>query len=180
MNDISWEKYQKIELGCGKRKNDGWLGVDIRKTPLVDIVMDLDQMNWELPSNHFKIVRALDIFEHLNNPINFMEEIWRICKNGAIVIIRGPHKSSLNWDDPTHKRLMGRYVFEHFITQSEKSITTKAKFKIIRINYTFDNFNKIFGNFFVKRWPFLYEHGFPSRIFPAENIEFVLKVEKEK
>ena len=45
-----------------------------------------------------------------------MDEIWRVCQDGARLEIRGPHfsMSSLIWGDPTHKRGLSLSTFKYF------------------------------------------------------------------
>lgn len=58
---------RQLELGCGEKKPDGFYGVDVADTAAVDLVQDLDDPDWDLPSNHFQTIRAIDVFEHLES-----------------------------------------------------------------------------------------------------------------
>ena len=40
--------------------------------------------------NTFSDVWMNHVFEHLNDPVRSMDEIWRVCQDGATVEIRGP------------------------------------------------------------------------------------------
>jgi len=173
---------KKVVLGCGRKKQKGWLGVDLNETEEVDVIQNLDEENWDLPNNHFEKVRAENLFEHLTDPINFMEELYRICQDGAKVEIRGPHLSSNNWHDPTHKRLLGTKTFDNFTKGGEFEFYSDSRFFIEEKEILFAPFmkqpHKHIGYLIANKIPSLFENTFLSRIFPAQDIRFKLKVVK--
>lgn len=173
---------KKVELGCGKKKQSGWYGVDIADTAAVNLVQDLDEENWELPSSHFEEIRAIDVFEHLRDPINFMEEVYRISKDGCQVVIQGPHFSSGNWHDPTHRRLLGSRSFEHFTDETRFEFYSDGSFEVVDKEITFE-WTSIPGyehlaSYIANRHTMAYERTFLRNLFPATNIRFELRVRK--
>lgn len=171
---------EKIELGCGNTKIDGAWGVDHIKTGEADQVFDLDRERWPLPSNHFTWIRAKDVYEHLENPINFMEEVQRIAKSGATVIIQGPHFSSGNWHDPTHKRLLGSRSMDNFTENADFQFYSDTKFEIKNVEIRFAPFriqpHKHIGYFISNKWTQIYEETLLSSLLPARDIRFTLEV----
>ncbi len=102
--DIFQKNYDKIkvDIGCGARKPEGFIGVDIYPWPGVDIVADLTKV-FPFPDNTVDEIRAYDCLEHLPNIIHSMNEIWRICKPGATVDILVPSTDGRGaFQDPTH------------------------------------------------------------------------------
>ena len=172
----------KVELGCGNKKQPGWYGVDIADTQAVDLIQDLDEERWDLPSNHFEEIRAMDVFEHLQDPINFMEEVYRISKAGCKVSIQGPHFSSGNWHDPTHRRLLGSRTFEHFTDETRFDFYTDGSFEVVDVEITFEwtpiPGYKHLGSYIANRHTMLYERTFLRNLLPATNIRFELLVRK--
>lgn len=94
----------KIDIGCGKTKEDGWVGIDaidfgqkhvhdVRKgLPFKDNTVD------QARSSHF--------VEHLTGTerIQFFNELYRVLKPGAAAQIVTPHWShSCAYGDPTHQ-----------------------------------------------------------------------------
>lgn len=77
----------KIDIGCGNNKMDGFFGVDQYPFPAVDKVVDLNAPQWPLPDNQFEFARASHVIEHVKDTTNFLREIHRICKHGAEVVI---------------------------------------------------------------------------------------------
>lgn len=173
---------RKVDLGCGREKQNGWYGVDIVETESVDQVQDLDEESWDLPSNHFKKVRAIDVFEHLENPIGFMEEIYRIAQDGAEIHIQGPHFSSGNWHDPTHVRLLGSRSMEHFTDKSRFDFYTDAEFLVEDIRITFEwSSSPVYihiATYIANQFTRLYETTLLRNVLPATNISFHLRVVK--
>lgn len=170
----------KIELGCGTEKPEDSLGVDIVDTKEADKVFDLDKENWPLPSNHFSFIRARDVFEHLDKPINFLEEIHRIAKPHAKVVIRSPHISSSNWHDPTHKRLMGSKSLKNFTDNPDFGFYSQVRFKVKDLEIRFAPFkvqpHKHIGYWLANNFTELYESTFLRNLFPAKAIRFELEV----
>lgn len=173
---------RKLVLGCGNKKPEGWLGVDINNTEEVDVIQDLDESDWKLLDNHFEEVIAENLFEHLSNPVVFMEELSRICKDGAEIEIKGPHLSSNNWHDPTHKRLLGRKTFENFTVSGEYSFYSNSTFEILEKEILFAPFrkqpHKHIGYLLANNIPELFENTVLSRLLPARDIRFRIKVVK--
>lgn len=111
-----------------------------------------------------------------------MEELSRICKNGALIEIKGPHLSSNNWHDPTHKRLMGTNTFENFTDDGEFSFYSDSTFEVLEKEILFAPFrkqpHKHLGYLLANKTPDLFENTVLSRLFPARDIRFKLKVVK--
>ncbi len=96
------EKMVKVDLCCGPNKPEGFIGVDTVKCPGVDIVADLNE-RFPFEDNYIDQLRAHDAIEHLADKIHTMNEIWRICKNGAAVDIKVPSTDGRGaFQDPTH------------------------------------------------------------------------------
>lgn len=104
-----------VDLGCGRNKQPGALGVDIHQFDGVDRVIDLEKVPWELPSNQFDVVYMLQVLEHLQNPAEVMLELYRICAPGALVFIQVPNGYCDGFaQDPTHKKAWNLGTFIYF------------------------------------------------------------------
>jgi SAM-dependent methyltransferase len=184
----------KLDIGSGKRKREGFIGIDISPRAVADIRADLEKA---LPfrDNTFSEVWMNHVFEHLNNPVGVMEEIWRICRNGALVEIRGPHfsKPHLVWGDPTHKRPLSLGTFRYFDGTWHGSL---AEYDVVSCtlrkgNSTFSEtgwkpwyWPFVVSNFIIEKlvnmspsWIARYER-LASRFIGFEEIQIVLSVRK--
>ncbi len=96
----------KLDLGCGKHRQEGFIGVDASKVDGVDVVHDLKKTPWPWKTGSVDEVRCSHFLEHLTGDerIPFMAELWRILKVGAKAVITTPHHLSVRAvQDPTHK-----------------------------------------------------------------------------
>ncbi len=104
-----------IDIGCGPDKQSNTIGVDHHPYPGVDVVCDLDRTPWPLLDCSFDKVVASHIIEHVASIPDFMREIHRIARPGAMVEIATPHYSSDDsWQDPTHRWHLGTRWHEPF------------------------------------------------------------------
>ena len=123
-----WDKNQqgvRIDLGCGEQKSRGFIGVDFREAPGVDVVQDLTKFPWTaIPDEVAFMVVASHVLEHINpdspSPqlkglIDFMDEVWRILKpegQFAFVVPYGGNHSY--FQDPTHVNPINEITLAYF------------------------------------------------------------------
>ena len=109
IQDILKEKNNgiKLDIAGGGNPQPGFVNIDIRKSPKVDIVHDLETFPWPLPNECCSLAVASHIVEHIDPHkfifIKFMNEIWRIMKDGGQLMIATPYAGSVGYfQDPTH------------------------------------------------------------------------------
>lgn len=124
-------KTLKLDLGCGKIKREGFLGIDRRKFAGVDGVTDLTKKSWIfeqpelgdvkllptniegqgfiLPDSSVSEVHCSHFLEHLEHNqrrperVRFMNELWRVLIPGGSATIITPHwASNRAYGDFTH------------------------------------------------------------------------------
>lgn len=126
---------QCLDLGCGNRKKEGCIGIDISPHSQADVIHDLNQFPYPFKANSFDIIYAFDCLEHLDNVVRVMEELYRISKPGAQIFISVPHFSSHNfYTDLTHKHPFGIRSLDFFSPDKSSVIKyfhSKARFRII-------------------------------------------------
>jgi len=110
----------KLNLGCGRRRLPGFLGVDNNQhAGPVDVVHDLDVLPWPFEESSVAEVVMDHVLEHLDDTIRVIQELYRICADGAAIHVMTPH-FSCNWTHPGHKRAIGVGLFDHFDPRSEE------------------------------------------------------------
>jgi acetyltransferase-like isoleucine patch superfamily enzyme/SAM-dependent methyltransferase len=108
----------RVDLGCGPRKAPGFIGVDIFPAPGVDIVADLS-VSFPFEDCSVDVVRAHDFIEHLPDRLRTMNEIWRICKHGALVDLFVPSSDGRGaFQDPTHVSFWNVNSFQYFTVEN--------------------------------------------------------------
>ncbi len=120
---ITEKKPIRLEIACGQRKQDGWIGIDIAKTAATDIVHDLMDFPWPIESDSVIEAQCSHYIEHIpqlcmccRNQVNpmfrFFDELWRVMKDGAKCLIIAPYWASHRaFQDPTHTRFICEHTF---------------------------------------------------------------------
>lgn len=96
----------KLDLGCGPNKQPDHLGVDVRKFPGVDVVLDLGKDAWPWKDDSVAEAHTSHFLEHLTalERIHFMNELHRVLVPGGKCKIVVPiWSSSRAYGDPTHQ-----------------------------------------------------------------------------
>lgn len=92
----------RIDLGCGRIRLPGFIGVDRFPMPGVDIVADLDA-GLPFADDSVDLILASHSLEHVRNLAGVIREISRVCKHGAQLCIIAPyHAQALNLANPYH------------------------------------------------------------------------------
>jgi len=122
-----------INLGCGKTRIPGSIGVDVVKIDnFVDVVHDFNIVPYPFKNNSADEIHLYHVLEHLHKPLEKMEELHRILKPGGKLYLRVPHFSSMGaFTDITHVRPFGYLSFDPFLIDHPQHYYTKVVFKII-------------------------------------------------
>lgn len=108
-----------LNLGSGSVPLPGYVNTDIADIPGVDVVWDLDQSPWPWEDSSCCCLRAYDIFEHVNEPLTFMQESWRVLESEGILDLHVSYWRSENaYTDPTHKRFCTEKTFDYWVEGS--------------------------------------------------------------
>jgi len=131
----------KINLGAGNDIQDPNIYVNhdiIKHRPEIDVNFDLNDKNWSssYQVHNFEEIRAWDVIEHLEDPINFMNNCWEmIAKDGVLKIKACGWKNPNFYVDITHKKPFDIKSFDYFDIETdigkEYSYYTSKKWKII-------------------------------------------------
>jgi len=168
-----------LNLGSGPKLMPDALNVDLRASNSPDLVHDLDLTPWPLPDNHFEEVVLGDILEHLRDIVATMEEIHRVCQDGAVVRITTPHFSSSNsFIDPTHLHHFSHFSFDYFTSARGFVLYSEKRFLRRQAQIIFHPtlVNKLIWRM-ANRYPQAYERRW-AWLFPAWFLSFELEVVK--
>jgi hypothetical protein len=104
----------RIDLCCGERKPEGFIGVDRYPGKLVDIVHDLNH-SFPFQDSVAAYVRGYYAIEHLRDSLRTMNEIWRICQHDAIVELMVPSTDGRGaFQDPAHVSFWNENSFAYY------------------------------------------------------------------
>jgi SAM-dependent methyltransferase len=111
-----------LDLGCGRHKRDGYIGVDIAPLPGVDVVCDLRKTPWPWEDDSVDHIYTHHTLEHFY-PVDFvkvMNECYRILKPGAEMEIIVPlYPSDSAMADFDHKMYFTTETFGRFERENE-------------------------------------------------------------
>jgi predicted SAM-dependent methyltransferase len=112
----------KLNLGCGDKKIEGWVNVDLFPACNPDMVVNLEHFPYPWEDNSVDKILLNHVLDHLGQLtevyLKIIQELYRICKNGAIIHIRVPH--------PRHDDFIGDLTHVRPITKEGLSLFDKA------------------------------------------------------
>lgn len=183
-------KDMKLDIGCGRSKLEGFVGLDRVEMPGVDIVCDLDKERIPLQDGSVEEIHTAHFLEHVADLVFVMGEIWRVSKNGAKIRISVPYYNSIGaFRDPTHRRFFTYETFDYFTdTVKFPSFYSAIRFRISKKQILFYPANSnIYGRIryahmlpvqlLANLFPYLYENSF-LKLFSAKDLRLELKVVK--
>lgn len=140
----------RLNAGCGNDVREGYINLDAHPLPGVDVVHDLTVFPWPFVDDSFNEIQMLSVLEHLPDTVRTMEELWRICRDGAQVVVRVPHWNSRTaWVDPTHLKAFAPETFDFFDPEAEmckeRPYYSTARFRVEAVSYH--------GFWFRRAWP---------------------------
>ncbi len=174
-------EFKKIlDIGCGRKKLPGAIGLDRVALPGVDVVGDL---NHRLPfaDNEFEAVHANQVLEHVDNIVELIYEVHRILKPGGIFIIHAPYfRSSWAHIDPTHIRSFTVNSMDYFVNGTfcyENYKFRGEAFSKVEVFFDTEYKSTITRRFFSSKAlnnPAKFENSIWSFLFPFEQISYLL------
>ena len=145
-----------LDVGCGIRKHEGAIGIDINPASTADVICDLDRFPYPFADRSFERLRAVHVIEHLSDVIRTMEEFHRLVKPGGRIRIETPHYTDYSsFCDPTHKQHLNSFSFRTFgENHGGFGYYSEAKFREISVRVTLLAFWKWLGfEFLVNKFP---------------------------
>jgi len=94
----------KLDIGCGLKKREGFLGIDIVRTESVN--------NLPFRDSSIDVIYTRHTLEHVDNFEKAVKEMWRVSKPNAIIEIIVPFLAHHYAHYPLHKRFFNRFSFD--------------------------------------------------------------------
>jgi SAM-dependent methyltransferase len=139
--EIEKDGRRTLDVGCGRDKLRGAVGIDIAHDTDAEIIHDLTLFPWPVADNSFDVVRLWSVIEHLPDTVRTMAEVHRLARPGATVLIGTPHFSSANaFTDPTHIHFFSARFLDYFIEGTELfdkySFYSNTRFRLLERQIT--------------------------------------------
>ncbi len=105
----------KLNVGCGNKRIDGYIGVDKYPCDAVEYVCDIENEKLPFEDDSVSGIMMDNVIEHIVDIPKVMGEMIRVSKPGSLITIITPHFSSISsWVDPTHIHHLSYFSFDHF------------------------------------------------------------------
>lgn len=134
-----------LHLGCGHELIPGWINLDVSDRVGANLVFDLElcgHTRLPIDDNSIDGFFMCHVFEHIDNTLAMMQELYRIAKPKARFVIRVPHGASNGaFDDPTHKRPYFPSSFMYFAqpAYSRADYNYLADWQVTRVKLVVDS-----------------------------------------
>ena len=128
-----------LDLGCGRAKTPGAVGLDINPNSDADVLHDVDALPYPFADNSFDEIICSGIIEHVAEIVPVLEELHRIGRPGAVLRITTPYFTSVDaFTDPTHKHYLSSRSFDYFTGDfPEYGFYSKARFRKQKVDIRF-------------------------------------------
>lgn len=133
---VVWAKRRNLrllDLGGAFAPRPGFETVDLAGA---DINCDLEQ-RWPFEDSSVGVISAMDVFEHLKDPIHTMKECYRVLAPGGWILAQVPSTDGRGaFQDPTHKSFWNENSWLYYSHANwAKYIGTPVRFQAVR-SYT--------------------------------------------
>ena len=109
----------KLNIGCGNKRVEGYLGVDKFRCDAADYICDIENEKLPFEDNTIAGIILDNAIEHFYDIPKVINELVRVSRKGTTIKIITPHFSSLkSWIDPTHLHHLSYFSFDHFERES--------------------------------------------------------------
>lgn len=157
VSDADFYRPIRLNLGSGGKNIQGWINVDFVAKCEPDLVCNLEEFPWPWESDSVDQVLLSHVLEHLGETrevyLGIIKELYRVCKNGALINIQVPHpRHDFYLIDPTHVRPItvdGMRMFdqslnkewiEHKVSNTPLGIYLGVDLRVVNYSYLLDPF----------------------------------------
>jgi SAM-dependent methyltransferase len=135
----------RINLGCGNKRREGFIGIDVGDVPAVDVRRDVLEYLRSLPDGSVAEVYSRHFLEHLEPPAlqELLAQVDRVLRPGGHIHFIVPHFSNPYYhSDPTHRQAFGVHTFSYLcehtcLHRSVPSYARRAGWSLSRVRVGF-------------------------------------------
>lgn len=162
----------KIDVGCGNKCKDGFIGLDRKRCKGVKIICDIEE-GLPFENNSVEEIFSSNCLEHLKEPMVTIEEFYRVLKPNAKCVIIVPYAFHPRASVPTHKTFWGMES-KRMLNEYHENKVKWSKVKMCWIWGERKAIKHAMTNvmdWLIKKNCIFYEYYF-GRVFPPMELKF--------
>ena len=115
--DPTDQRKKCLNVGSGvdykiNNETEIWVNVDMNPAVEPDVVCRAEELDQHFDPDTFDEVHLIHVWEHCDDLILVMENIWAVMKAGGKLVVACPYHTSENATaDPTHKHIISRITY---------------------------------------------------------------------
>jgi SAM-dependent methyltransferase len=122
-----------IDIGCGRKKIEGAIGIDNSPFSTADIILNLNTEPLPFENSSIDFVHSSHCLEHLSLEgfLHMLSEMYRVCKDDGTIYITVPYfTTGLNWANPFHNNQIcfNEHTFRFFSSAIECPAMSKMDY----------------------------------------------------
>ena len=135
-----------LDVGCGRNKRPGAIGIDRNRDTAADVVADIDSGKLPFQDGVFGEVWLVHVIEHVADVIATVEEVHRISRPGGRIVIETPHYTDFSsFCDPTHRWHLNSFSFRYFTEEGSFSYYSRSRLREKRVRVKLLRLWKLLG-----------------------------------
>jgi SAM-dependent methyltransferase len=159
-----------LDVGCGRNKRPGAIGVDSNRDTAADVIADINQGRLPFRDAAFETIWAVHVIEHVADVIATIEELHRVSRPGGVIVIETPHYTDFSsFCDPTHRWHLNSFSFRYFTEEGGFSYYSRRRLRQRRLQVKLLKLWKLLG------FEFAVNHSFTFRKFWEHYLCFVVR-----
>lgn len=141
-NALAWARRRgllALDLGAAHGHPGGYLGVDRRSGPGVDLVAQLPAP-LPLTDGSVGVIRAVDFLEHVADKVALFNELYRLLAPGGLLLSQTPSTDGRGaFQDPTHVAFYNENSFWYYTEAAYRNFVPEieARFQTSRVVTTY-------------------------------------------
>lgn len=135
-----------LDVGCGRNKRPGAIGIDRNRDAAADVIADIDSGKLPFRDGVFSEVWLVHVIEHVADVIAMVEEVHRIARAGARIVVETPHYTDFSsFCDPTHRWHLNSFSFRYFTEEGSFSYYSRLRMRQQRVTVKLLRLWKLLG-----------------------------------
>jgi SAM-dependent methyltransferase len=119
-----------LDVGCGRNKRPGAIGVDRNRDTAADVICDIDRAMLPFRDSSFGTIWVIHVIEHVADVVRTVEELHRLARPGGVIVIETPHYTDFSsFCDPTHRWHLNTFSFRYFTEDGGFSYYSRCRLR---------------------------------------------------